>query len=364
MRNDDALTAEDVAEILQVSRSSVYKLVKTDELASYYVGRKLRFTMADVENYIARSRQAKAREVASALGGQAANAQVAGAGRAPGGAAAASAAGVVAGSVTGSAGSTTGVPRTAYSAARPGQPSQVATPANAFVLAGNDIVGDVLANYLAATGLSLERIYEGSYNALIDMYRGQAHAALSHLYDGATDSYNVEGVRRLLPGVPVRVVRLVGRRQGLLVARGNPKNLRTWDDLLKPDVRIINRERGCGSRILLDEQLTRRGIGADERAKLPGYAREAQSGLAMASFVARGAADAGIGVERSFRQVEGVDFIPLQDEWLDIVLAKTPATERIVQAVTNLTRTRPFREEIGNIIGYDVSHMGDVVYES
>ena len=362
MRNDDALTAEDVAEILQVSRSSVYKLVKTDELASYYVGRKLRFTMADVENYIARSRQAKAREVASAMGGQAANAQVGGAGRTLGGAAAASAAGVVAGSA-----SAVAAPRAAYSTARSGQPPQsaaAATPANAFVLAGNDIVGDVLANYLAATGLSLERIYEGSYNALIDIYRGQAHAALSHLYDGATDSYNVEGVRRLLPGVPVRVVRLVGRRQGLLVARGNPKNLRTWDDLLKPDVRIINRERGCGSRILLDEQLTRRGIGADERAKLPGYAREAQSGLAMASFVARGAADAGIGVERSFRQVEGVDFIPLQEEWLDIVLAKNPATDRIVQAITNLTRTRPFREEIGNIIGYDVSRMGEVVYES
>lgn len=68
MRNNDALTAEDVAEILQVSRSSVYKLVKTDELASYYVGRKLRFTMADVENYIARSRKAKAREVEAALG--------------------------------------------------------------------------------------------------------------------------------------------------------------------------------------------------------------------------------------------------------------------------------------------------------
>ncbi len=348
MRNDDALTAEDVAEILQVSRSSVYKLVKSDELASYYVGRKLRFTMADVENYIARSRQAKAREVSNALGGSPA-------GDVRTGAAAAVRTGAAA----------------AMRAAKPAHPGYTtasvdtaAASSNAFVLAGNDVVGDVLANYLAATGLSLERVYKGSYNALIDIYRGQAHAALSHLYDGTTDSYNVEGVRRLLPGTPVRVVRLVGRRQGLLVLRGNPKNLRTWDDLLKPDVRIVNRERGCGSRILLDEQLTRRGIGAEERAKIPGYTREAQSGLAMASFVARGAADAGIGVERSFRQVEGVDFIPLQDEWLDIVLAKTPGCERVVEAVTHLCRTRPFREEIGNIVGYDVSHMGEIVYES
>ncbi len=342
MRNDEALTAEDVAEILQVSRSSVYKLVKTDELASYYVGRKLRFTMADVENYIARSRKAKAREVESAIGARPSAAR--------------SSAGAAVRTDSGA----------------PGSPSRSAATVDAargragdaFVLAGNDIVGDVLANYLGATGLSLDRVYEGSYNALVDVYRGQAHAALSHLYDGATDTYNVEGVKRLLPGVPVRVVRMVRRRQGLIVAKGNPKGLRTWDDLLAPEVRLINRERGCGSRILLDEQLSRRGVGAEGRAKIAGYAREAQSGLAMASFVARGAADAGIGVERTFRQMEGVDFLPLQDEWLDIVLAKVSGSERVVDAVTHLCRTRPFREEIGSIIGYDVSHMGEVVYES
>ncbi len=342
MRNDEALTAEDVAEILQVSRSSVYKLVKTDELASYYVGRKLRFTMADVENYIARSRKAKAREAETARAGAAAGA--------PGRGSSALRTG------SGGAG-TTARPSTTVDTAQ-------AEAGGAFVLAGNDIVGDVLANYLGATGLPLDRVYEGSYNALVNVYRGQAHAALSHLYDGATDSYNVEAVKRLLPGVPVRVVRLVRRRQGLIVAKGNPKGLRAWDDLLKPKIRLINREKGCGSRILLDEQLSRRGVSAEARAKIAGYAREAQSGLAMASFVARGAADAGIGVERTFRQVEGVDFLPLQDEWLDIVLAKTPGSERAVDAVTHLCRTRPFREEIDGIVGYDASHMGEVVYEN
>ena len=354
MRNNDALTAEDVAEILQVSRSSVYKLVKTDELASYYVGRKLRFTMADVENYIARSRKAKAREVEAALGqvNAASGAAQRGAARATGGSALAS-----------------GAPERTAGAQAPASAAHVAgdvpavQPEATCIMAGNDIVGDVLANYLGATGLAVDRIYEGSYNALVDVYRGNAHIALSHLYDGATDSYNVEGVRRLLPGVPVAVVRLVRRRQGLIVAKGNPKGLRTWDDLLKPGVRLINRERGCGSRILLDEQLTRRGVDAAARMRLEGYAREAKSGLAMASFVARGAADAGIGVERTFRQVEGVDFLPLQDEWLDIVLPKLPECARVSQAVLNLVRTRPFREEIGNIVGYDVSRMGEVVYE-
>lgn len=128
------------------------------------------------------------------------------------------------------------------------------------MLAGNDIVGDIVANYLGATNTPVDRIYEGSYNALVDLYRGTAHAALTHLYDGETDSYNVAAVKRLLPGVPVKVVRLVCRRQGLIVAAGNPKNLRTWDDLLQPGVRLVNRECGCGSRILLDERLACRGV--------------------------------------------------------------------------------------------------------
>ena len=84
----------------------------------------------------------------------------------------------------------------------------------------------------------------------------------------------------------------------------------------------------------------------------------------MASFVARGAADVGIGVERTFRQVEDVDLLQLQDEWLDIVLPKLPECLRAAKAVAAFVRTRPFREEIGNIVGYDVSRMGEVVYES
>lgn len=328
MRNDDALTADEVAGLLQVSRSTVYKLVKADELASYHIGRKMRFTMGDVENYIARSKRAKAASVAAAVR------------------------------------SSLAAPSAVFGAASAASVSPAAPSASkglsSFVLAGNDIAGDILANYLGSANAAVERVYEGSYNALVDLYRGVAHAALSHLYDGDSGSYNVAAVKRLVPGTPVKVVRLVRRRQGLIVARGNPKGLRTWEDLLRPGVRLVNRERGCGSRILLDEQLAR--LGAD-RVRIEGYEREATSALSMASFVARGGADAGIGAERVFHQVGGVDFLPLQDEWLDIVLAKLPGSERIVEAVAKLTRSRPFREEVGALVGYDASRMGELVYE-
>lgn len=342
MPNNDALTAEDVAELLHVSKSSVYKLVKMDELASYYVGRKLRFTMADVENYIARSRATKAREIESAMEEGASSAAAA----------------------LGKAGAKRDAPSSMVTSKAAPMPNIPAQQTRMYTLSGNDIVGDMMTNYLGAIGMPINRIYEGSYDALVNLYRRQAHAGLSHLYDGDTDTYNVEAVKRLLPGVPVRIIRLVKRRQGLIVAKKNPQALRTWEDLLKPGIRLINRERGCGSRILLDEKLSAQDISAAERFRISGYDREAKSGLAMASFVARGAADAGIGVERAFRQVEGVDFIPLQDEWLDLVLVMAPELEKQTELFTKLVRMRPFREEVGNVVGYDASHMGEIIYES
>lgn len=336
MRNDDALTAEEVADLLQVSRSTVYKLVKADELASYHVGRKMRFTMGDVENYIARAKRARSRS---------------------GTAAASSEQGLGLAAQMQQAQQT----RRRSSVARLSRAaSAAAAPAAEYVLAGNDVLGDIIANYLGAIDVSVDRVYEGSYAALVDMYLGRAQAALVHLYDAGTDSYNVAAVERLLPGMPVKLVRLVRRRQGLIVAKGNPKNLRTWDDLLRPGVRIVNRERGCGSRILLDEKLA--SLGAD-RSCLEGYNREAGSALAMASLVARGAADAGIGAERVYHQVEGVDFLPLQNEWLDMALAVRPGTERVVETIVRLARSRPFRDEVSAIVGYDATCMGEVVYE-
>lgn len=335
MRNNDALTADDVANLLQVSRSTVYKLVKTDELASYHVGRKMRFTMGDVEKYIKRAKRIPATSyAASDLRKPSVYAQT---------------------QTYAHANMHTQSAATSVSSLQANREA-----ADTFLLAGNDIIGDILANYLSATGLALERVYEGSYNALVNMYRGQAQAALTHLYDGETKQYNVPSVKSLLPGEPLRVIRLVRRRQGLIVAKGNPKNLRSWEDLLQPGIRLINRERGCGSRILLDEMLIQMNA---NRTQIAGYDREATSALSMASFVARGAADAGIGAERVFHQVEGVDFLPLQDEWLDIVLLQRLGCERVIDAITHLVRTRPFREEVGSIVGYDAAHMGEIVFE-
>lgn len=341
LAENEALTADEVASMLQVSKNTVYNLVKRDELASYHVGRKMRFTRADVLNYVARSRKDKAVAVQSRKETQ------------------------PQGFVPALAQPQDFEPALEQSAVAPVPARETAMGAHAkaaggYAIAGNDIVGDMLANYLGAVEVPIKRVYEGSYHALTEAYFGRAQAALAHIYDGVTGQYNIPAVQRLLPGVPLQVVRLVKRRQGFIVQKGNPKALRTWADLCKPGVRIANRERGCGSRILLDQKLAKAGV---RRASLQGYAREFPSALTMASVVARGGADVGIGAERVFHQVEGIDFLPLQDEWLDIVLVGEPGSNRVAQAIVKLARTKAFKAEVAAVAGYDTSYMGEVVYE-
>ena len=316
MSGNGALTADEVAAILRVSKNTVYNLVKREELAAYHVGRKMRFSRDDVANYVARRTGSRP----GPLGGA--------------------------------------VPAPTVRSEAPA--FAVRSCGASFVIAGNDILGDMLANYLgsAASGSTFERVYEGSYAALCDLYAGRAHAALVHLYDRR--AYNASFVERLVPGTPVRVIRLVGRRQGLIVAKGNPRGLRSWEDIVRVDVRLVNRERGCGSRVLLDEKMFE--LGLDVRATA-GYDREVSSALTAASLVARGAADVCIGSERVFHQVEGVDFLPLQDEWLDIAFLEDERTAPVVDAAVRLIRSRPFKEEAARIVGYATEHMGETVYK-
>ena len=305
--DENALDAQDVANMLGVSRNTVYNLVKSGELASYSVGRKMRFTMQDVEAYIAAAR-----------GGE----------------------------------------RTSASSQTP---RKVASPpaASAFRIAGNDIAADMIANYLGQAGLPIERLYHNSYQSLEEMYTAGVEAAVIHLYDRKTKSFNIPYVQRIVPGTPLVVMHLVRRRQGFLVRQRNPKEIRTWVDLLRDDVEIANRERGAGSRVLLDEQLI-----ALEAGSMPkGYDRQFLSPLGAAAFVAQGGADVTIGDERVYHQVDGLDFLPMIEEDLAVVLAKTDKTIKPIRFLQRVMESRGFKTELSHNIGYDTMHTGEVLYE-
>jgi putative molybdopterin biosynthesis protein len=157
------------------------------------------------------------------------------------------------------------------------------------------------------------------------------------------------------------VLQLATRSQGLLVRRGNPLGLRDWSDLVHRPIVLANRERGSGSRVLLDEHL--RLLEADAHA-INGYEREILSDLAQGALIAHGGADVGIGTERVFRQVPGLDYRPLQTETIALVIAKTPSLRRIIRTVRGLLGSGTFRRELVALSGYDFSHLGDRLYET
>jgi putative molybdopterin biosynthesis protein len=157
------------------------------------------------------------------------------------------------------------------------------------------------------------------------------------------------------------VLRLASRSQGLLVRKRNPLDLRKWSHLSHKPVALANREKGSGSRVLLDEHL--RLLEADPYA-IKGYEREITSDLAQGALIAQGGADVGIGTERVFHQIEGLDYQPLQREQLALVIAKTPATATVTRAVRGLLRSEVLRRELSALPGYDYAHMGSRLYET
>ena len=229
--------------------------------------------------------------------------------------------------------------------------------ARALVAIGShDLALDLLAQFLAERheGLRLVSANVGSLGGLVALRRGEAHLAGTHLLDPETGEYNAAYVRRYLPGQRVALVALAGREQGWLVPRGNPLGLSGWDDAARPDVRLVNRQRGAGTRVLLDYELGRRGI---TPAAVRGYEREEYTHLAVAAAVASGTADAGLGIQAAARALR-LDFVPLAQEPYELAIPQTNYESDRLQPLLALLADDAFRAAVAAMPGYDTSVMG------
>ena len=199
----------------------------------------------------------------------------------------------------------------------------------------------------------------GSYGGLVALRRGEAHLAGCHLLDPATGVYNETDVRRVLPGRAVTLVHFAQREQGLIVPHGNPKALRTLRDLTRPGVRFVNRQRGAGTRMLLDHLLTNEGI---EPSAIEGYDREQYTHLAVAADVDSGMADVGLGIHAAARAL-GTDFIPVGMERYDLVVPNEHLSHPPVAALLAILRDPTFTDAVHAMGGYDTSRMGETIAE-
>ncbi|WP_046499880.1 helix-turn-helix transcriptional regulator [Syntrophomonas zehnderi] len=316
MREDSSLTPEEVANILKISKLTVYEMVKRGELPAYRIGRKIRIEQKDIEAYIRQGKKSNMAETGATMP------------------------------------SDLQPPRQEYPFNAPG-----------LVICGQDLILDILCRHLEThpQGCRAFRHNAGSFAGLLQLYHGNADMAGIHLWDSDKDIYNIPYVRRIVPGIPTVIIHLAMRQQGFYVSQGNPLDIKGWEDLARPELRFINREPGCGTRVLLDEHLYQMKL---NRHEINGYEKESTSHQAMASAVARGDADFALGNEKAAMMVRGIEFIPLQKERYELVLRKEDLHKPEFQAVMEILASTAFRSELAGLGDYVLDETGKIVAET
>ena len=303
MENENALNAEEVAKILKIGRNAVYNMAKSGELTSYRIGRKLRFTYADILDYIEGSRGARSAEMQPP------------------------------------------VSRSIATATQNGE----------FVIGGHDTLLDVLASHAQKRNTRIMLTGMNSYDALHALFKDQVSAACCHMYDFEENEFNVPFVKRILPGEEVVLILLAVRTQGFIVAKGNPLNITSMANLAKPQVRFVNREKGSGTRIYLDGVLRQEGI---DRRKIKGYQDEVASEIYLAARISQGLADVGLGRQQIIGQVSNVNFVPLYKEEYALAMKKETLETPVAKTLLGIMASGEIQEALSHTDGYDMSRTG------
>ncbi len=226
-----------------------------------------------------------------------------------------------------------------------------------MVIGSHDLTIDLLAQYLAVKNRRIASANVGSMGGLIALSRGEAHLAGSHLLDPDSGEYNIRYVRQILPDIPVKIIALVGRQQGLMVARGNPKRILSLQDLGRADISYVNRQSGAGTRVLLDYHLHQLGIPADS---IRGYQHEEFTHLAVAASISSGRADCGLGIAAAAQALE-LDFIPLYQERYDLIIPQHYYYDVLLEPLIGLLKDQDFKNSIAALPGYNIDQMGQEI---
>jgi len=228
-----------------------------------------------------------------------------------------------------------------------------------FAIGSHDISLDLLAQSLARQDRWLSSANVGSLGGLVALRRTEAHIAGSHLLDTESGDYNISYIHRYLPNIPVSVVAFVEREQGLFVKKGNPKGIQSLEDLVRDDVSFVNRQRGAGTRVLLDYHLGLLGI---DPQTVKGYDQEEYTHLTVSSAVASGRADCGLGITAAAYALD-LDFIPLYHERYDLIIPQEYIQGSLLTPVFDILHYSKFQQAVQEMPGYGVSQMGEVIAE-
>lgn len=228
-----------------------------------------------------------------------------------------------------------------------------------LTIGSHDLTLDLLAEYLSLRGKRLVSANVGSLGGLISINRGEAHFSGSHLFDPVEENFNLSYIKKYIRSFKTVLIPWVYREQGLMVQKGNPKSIKNLSDLLRNDLIFVNRQRGSGTRILLDYHLEKLNMNTD---LIHGYDQEEYTHLNVAAAIKSNRADAGLGITAAANALE-LDFIPLFNERYDLIVPQHFYDSEIFQPVIKAIQDKNFRQSVQALAGYDVSCMGKELIE-
>jgi len=227
------------------------------------------------------------------------------------------------------------------------------------VIGSHDPLLDELADMMHRKNGSvyMSSAHVGSMGGIMAIRNGEAHAAGCHLLDTATGKYNLSFMKKYFPKGGVKLVRCVGRQQGLMVAKGNPLNIQSFADIARPGIRYVNRQKGSGTRILTDYLCRQNEL---DPAAIYGYEREELTHTSVAAQIVSGSADAGMGIY-SAAKLYDLDFIPICIEEYDLIIPDHAWDSPQVAQMLEVLRSDAFREKILSLGGYTLETPGELI---
>lgn len=219
-----------------------------------------------------------------------------------------------------------------------------------------DMIGSLMHRKNSAYNLSSAHV--GSMGGLMALRKGEAHMAPIHLLDEESGIYNESYIKKLLPGSGIVLIKGVKRVQGMMIKKGNPKNISSFKDFIREDVQFVNRQRGAGTRILVDYILGREGI---DTALISGYEREITTHMAVAAAISSGSADVGVGVMSAAHAME-LDFIPIGEEEYDFAVRSKYLELDMFRQFIDIIKSEEFKEILMNLGGYGSEGIGEVIH--
>jgi molybdate-binding protein/DNA-binding transcriptional regulator YhcF (GntR family) len=228
------------------------------------------------------------------------------------------------------------------------------------IVGSNDLALDLLISRLKYSNpeISVQVTPAGSLGGLLAIQEGKADMAGIHLLDEETGEYNNSYVQHTLQNMEVAVVHLADRIQGLILAKGNPKNILSLEDLKRPDIVFANRQKGSGTRVWLDYKLRELGIFP---LSIRGYDVEKDTHLAVAMSISKGEADVGLGIQASAISCN-LDFIPVTQEKFGLVIPMVNYRSKLFEPLLRIIQSKEFKQIVNEMSGYDTSETGGTIF--